>query len=211
MDMKVEGIIKLIKDKTGYDIEKTEKMHIIAIDGRCCAGKTTLAADLSRLLECPVVHMDHFFLRPNQRTESRLETPGENVDHERFYDEVIVPLKKGKDFVYRPFDCKRQELSAPVGISSSRNLVIVEGSYSCHPALWDSYVFRIFMTVEHQTQIERIRIRNGEEALKVFKEKWIPLEEKYFSAFDIEKRCELAINTGAVHFEKDNYTRLTND
>ena len=46
-------------------IEKIDKPRIlVAIDGRCGSGKTTLAAALQEMLQCPVVHMDDFFLRP---------------------------------------------------------------------------------------------------------------------------------------------------
>ena len=57
---------------------------LVAIDGRCTAGKTTLAASLQAQLECNVFHMDDFFLRPEQRTPERLRQPGGNVDFERF-------------------------------------------------------------------------------------------------------------------------------
>ena len=39
------------------------KPRIIAIDGRCASGKTTLAEALGRHYHCNVIHMDHFFLR----------------------------------------------------------------------------------------------------------------------------------------------------
>lgn len=38
-------------------------MRIIAIDGRCAAGKTTLAARLAKELGGDVIHMDVFFCR----------------------------------------------------------------------------------------------------------------------------------------------------
>ena len=38
-------------------------MRIIAIDGRCAAGKTTLAARLAKELGGDVIHMDDFFLQ----------------------------------------------------------------------------------------------------------------------------------------------------
>lgn len=87
------------------------KPLIIGIDGRCAAGKTTLASGLQAEIGCAVFHMDDFFLRPEQRTEKRLQIAGENVDHERFLEEVLLPLKSVKSpIVYRPYDCKRQAL-----------------------------------------------------------------------------------------------------
>ena len=70
---------------------------------------------------------------------------------------------------------------------------MVEGSYSCHPELWDHYDLHIFVSVDLQEQIKRILRRNGSYAA-VFREKWIPLEERYFAAFDLENRCELSLS-----------------
>ena len=89
---------------------------IVALDGRCASGKTTLAALLQQQTGCSVVHMDHFFLRPEQRTRERLEQPGGNVDYERFLAEVLEPLRAGKDCSYRPYDCKQQKLAEPVAV-----------------------------------------------------------------------------------------------
>ena len=35
---------------------------IIAIDGKCTSGKTTLASKLAEIYDCNVFHMDDFFL-----------------------------------------------------------------------------------------------------------------------------------------------------
>lgn len=169
------------------------KPCIIAIDGRCASGKTTLAEALGRHYHCNVIHMDHFFLRPEQRTGERLNKPGENVDHERFLEEVLLPLKQGKAVSYQPFDCSRQILSDPVDIAPG-NLTIVEGSYSCHRNLWEHYDLRIFLTVSPEEQLRRLIARNGSYA-QVFREKWIPLEEAYFSAYDLYNRCDLCVHT----------------
>lgn len=165
---------------------------IIAIDGRCGGGKTTLATQLEKVLDCNVVHMDDFFLRPQQRTEERLSTPGENVDHERFLKEVLLPLRESKAFSYRPFSCKNQALGDVVEVEP-KPVTIVEGSYSCHPNLWGCYDLRIFVDINPTEQMQRIINRNGTEAAQMFKNKWIPLEEKYFDAYNIKDRCDIII------------------
>ena len=86
---------------------------IVAVDGRCGSGKTTLAARLEKDLRCAVYHMDDFFPRPEQRTEERLSQPGENVDHERFLEEVLLPLQSTRPVTYRPYLCARQQLGEP--------------------------------------------------------------------------------------------------
>mgnify|MGYP002515102552 CR=1 FL=1 len=61
---------------------------IIAIDGRSGAGKSTLARTLEEKLGVSVVHMDDFFLQLHQRTKERFDTPGGNIDSERFFEEI---------------------------------------------------------------------------------------------------------------------------
>lgn len=173
-----------------------EKPVVVAIDGRCGSGKTTLASKLQAHYGCPVIPMDHFFLRPEQRTAQRLATPGENVDHERFLEEVLLPLSRGASFSYRPFDCARMALDEPIPVTPGR-LTLVEGSYSCHPALWKYYDLRIFLTVDPQEQMRRITARNPASA-EAFRRKWIPLEEAYFSACDPERRCDLRLTAKRI-------------
>lgn len=175
------------------------KAHIItAIDGRCASGKSTMASALVDLLRakgftCDLIHMDDFFLRPEQRTQERLSKAGENVDHERFLAEVLTPLVLGEAFAYRPWDCGAKDFGEPITVEPVQ-IAIVEGSYACHPDLWDFYDLRIFLTVDSETQLERIAARNGKEGLAVFKEKWIPLEESYFNAYNLASRCDLVID-----------------
>lgn len=166
---------------------------IVAIDGRCAAGKTTLAAALAQVLGCDVVPMDHFFLRPEQRTQERLASAGGNVDRERFLDEVILPLVRGDAVSYRRFDCKTISLGETVSLSGS-DVCIIEGSYSCHPELREFYDLRIFLTVSPEEQFRRITFRNRD-AAEIFRTRWIPLEEKYFSELDVAANCDLCFET----------------
>lgn len=166
---------------------------IVAIDGRCASGKTTLAGELQDVLGCNVFHMDDFFLRIEQRTEERYAEPGGNVDRERFILEVLRPLQQRQPFAYCPFDCHIMELGVPVSVTPAA-VNIVEGTYSCHPAFWDSYDLRIFLTTEPDTQLSRIRRRNGAD-VTAFQKRWIPLEERYFTAYRIDERCELRFVT----------------
>ena len=164
---------------------------IIAIDGRCASGKTTLAKKLNEAAGWSVFHMDDFFLRPVQRTAERLNAPGENVDHERFLEEVLLPLADSAEEVcFRPFDCETMSLAEPVSVRAGK-ICAVEGSYSCHPKLSEYYGLKIFLTIDPEEQMRRIIQRNGDEKAKQFAELWIPLEEKYFSAYDIQSGCDM--------------------
>lgn len=171
--------------------EIPEKPCIIAIDGRCASGKTTLAKQLRRELLCDVIHADDFFLPPHRRTKERLEAAGGNIDYERILSEVLLPLREKRSACYRPYDCKSNSYGGAVTVPYG-GIIILEGSYSCHPALWEYYDFHIFLSVQKDIQKERIRKRNTSSA-EVFFSRWIPLEEKYFDAYRIKEHCELVL------------------
>lgn len=173
MKGKLEAVVKQI------DGLLTQKdLIIVAIDGKCTSGKTTLASKLAELYDCNVFHMDDFFLRPEQRTPERFAEVGGNVDYERFQEEVLLPLRSGMSFSYRPFDCKTFTLSAPIIVTPKR-LNIVEGTYSHHPYFGNPYDLKILLTVDDETQRRRIQDR-PEFLHKRFFEEWIPMENRYF-------------------------------
>ena len=105
------------------------KNIVLAIDGPCASGKTTVAQKLKNQSGYEIIHMDDFFLRPEQRTQERLNTPGGNIDYERFIEEVIKPIEKGETFSYRPYDCHTKSMKEPVTIDATKN-IIIEGVYS---------------------------------------------------------------------------------
>ncbi len=168
---------------------------IIAIDGPCCGGKTTYAARLASEygVNCNIFHMDDFFLRTEQRTEERLKTPGGNVDYERFLEEVLIPLKSGMPFAYRKFCCSTMSLGEQVEIMPCE-MNIVEGTYSLHPALGKYYDKCIYIDVDKETQLERLKNRETEDSLKMFIQKWIPLEQLYLDTFRPHKLCDEIIS-----------------
>ena len=94
----VQAIIQLQKDKEGLD-----EPLIVAIDGRCGSGKTTLGEYLEQVFDCNLFRMDDFFLRMEQRTPQRLKETGGNVDYERFEETVLRPIFQKQPVFYQPF------------------------------------------------------------------------------------------------------------
>lgn len=162
---------------------------IVAIDGSCTSGKTTLATRLAEIYDCNVFHMDDFFLRPEQRTTERYAETGGNVDYERFLEEVLIPLKAGKPFSYRPFDCSTFTLSNPVTVTP-RKLNIIEGTYSQHPYFGSPYDLKILLTVTPKLQRQRI-LERPVFLHKRFFEEWIPMENRYFEGFRISDKSDM--------------------
>lgn len=179
------------------DRQLAEKRRVLAaIEGGSASGKTTLAALLKGVYDCNVFHMDDFFLRPGQQTAERLAEPGGNVDRERFYEEVLRPLVQGRTVRYRRYDCHTRTLGGPVE-AFPKDLNIVEGAYSMHPALAGCYDLSVFLRIPPELQRARILARNGPEAGERFFARWIPLEERYFAATDAAGRCDLVLEVEA--------------
>jgi uridine kinase len=170
---------------------KNDKV-ILAIDGRSGSGKTTLGELLKAAYKCNVIHMDDFFLRPEQRTKERYNEAGGNVDRERFLAEVLIPLSRGESFTYRPFNCAEMDFGDPVSVIPTE-LTVIEGAYSTHPDLSSYYNIKVFLDVTKEEQETRIFMR-GEEKAKAFFEKWIPLEEKYIKELSVMERCDIRLN-----------------
>lgn len=183
----MKKLIEIIRRKSEH-----KDIFIVALDGRCASGKTTLAEKIAKELDCNIIHTDDFFLQPFQRTKQRYAEAGGNLDRERLLKEVLIPLKEGKQISYRPFICHSMSLGEKITLPVKK-ITLVEGSYSCHPELTGFYDMTVFVTADKETQRQRILARNGREGLEAFEKKWIPLEEKYFEQCRTEEGAEVVI------------------
>ena len=108
---------------------------VLALDGRCGSGKTTMAAALAEQFpDSIVLHTDDFYLPPADRVPGWEQTPCANMDFARLRDEVLAPARAGKPVLYRAYSC-REGAYLPVQQLAAQPLVILEGSYSHHPLL----------------------------------------------------------------------------
>lgn len=187
--IEIPDIVTAVVERTLRETPLTDVV-IIAIDGLCGGGKSTLGKALAAKYECRLFHMDDFFLQPEQRTPARYAQPGGNVDYERFREEVLLHISDEGGLSYRPFLCSTMSFGETVWLPWHR-LNIIEGSYSCHPYFGDVYQARFFVEVSPEVQKERILARNGEERYRRFAEEWIPMENRYFDAFEIRRQCIL--------------------
>lgn len=169
-----------------------EGQKVIALDGRCASGKTTLAAQLEKITGAGVVHADDFFLPGALRTKERLEEAGGNIHYERILQQVIPFIGQKEPFSYGRFDCSKMEIGEQRSVPEGE-IRILEGAYSCHPILGEYMSLRVFSDIDSKTQLERIESREGKAALQAFEAKWIPMEESYFSAFQIKEKADLIV------------------
>ncbi len=163
-------------------ISANERFFTLKIDGRCGAGKSTLADTLHRIYGCGIVHADDFY--PPRGSDLPL-------DFERMNREINDILSKKVDF-YNAFDCTKQAITNQIHVDRDPFL-IVEGSYSLHPSLKIDGI-SVFVTVTPELQLKRLEKRSPDK-IKAFKEQWIPAEERYFTEFGTAENCDLTIDT----------------
>lgn len=186
----MEKTLETVKIKIDALLREKDYL-IVAIDGPCTSGKTTLAAKLAESYDCNVFHMDDFFLRPEQRTPERYGQIGGNVDYERFREEVLTPLMEQKAFSYQPFDCKTFTFSAPVPVKP-KQLNIIEGSYSHHPYFRNPYDLKILLSVTPEVQRQRI-LQRPAFLHQSFFEQWIPMENRYFAHYISKNSADIIL------------------
>ena len=164
---------------------------LLALDGRCASGKTTMAERLQRVLSCNVIHMDDFYLPFSQRAAERMAEPGGHIWVERLRTEALEPLRAGRKISYLPYDCHADRF-LPQQKADPALPTLVEGSYSCHPALRALYDCRVFLDITPEYQRERL-LRRNPESFEAFQTMWIPREEYYFKHCEIRSHCDFVL------------------
>ena len=157
---------------------------LVTIDGPCASGKTTLAHKLSDVLDGDVIHTDDFVVPHNRKTPERLAVPGGNCDWERLVRDVIEPWKNGAEVQYQKYDCHEDRLK-PYEPVIAEKILILEGCYCNLPAIREYADFRIFMDTPETIRCERLKRRESPASLLQFYSRWIPLENTYFTAYDL--------------------------
>lgn len=184
-DMKYIQAIHYIKNFTAL-----KETCMIAIEGKCASGKTTLSNRLYQELGVTVIHVDDFFLEQKKKTIERLQEFGGNLNYE-LLGKVLSNIKHNKPYSYSIFNCTTQMYEKKL-VEKVNKIVIVEGVYSMHPSLQMYYDACIYLEVNSTVQLERLQKR-GEHLLLKFIHEWIPLENKYFKYYQFENIADIII------------------
>lgn len=77
--------------------QKPTRPLVLALDGRCGSGKTTLANGLAAQFPgCTLLRTDDFYLPPARRSPDWAHTPCANMDLTRLRDEALRPAYAGQ-------------------------------------------------------------------------------------------------------------------
>jgi len=158
---------------------------LIAIDGRCGSGKSSLSQLIASVYGAAVLHMDDFFQTERQKAAGEPAVVA-NIDGARL-TAALRPLARGEAFGFRPYNCLTGEF-LPTRLMRPGRMSVVEGSYCLHPAIRLDYDLKIFLTVDPETQKARLKVRNPD-LYDRFVALWIPQEEAYFKAHGIQEGC----------------------
>lgn len=174
---------------------KKKDFVVIAIDGKCCSGKSSLAEILRNHYDALLIKTADFYLPIEARTESRMKEIAGHMDYERFNDDVVDNL--GKEFTYYTYNRDIDKFDK-IEVVKNNRLIIVEGTYSLLPYFDRYYDLSIFLDIDYDIQIQRIIARNGENNLKEYVNKWIILENRYFNFYNIKHKADIYIKDFVV-------------
>ena len=184
----MESTFKIVK--SNYDRDKKQNTpYTIGINGIDCAGKTTLAKDLSGQLKQSginneIFHIDDFNNEKVEKETYRAFASGnwnEN-DFDRYYESII-------DF---------QKARKAVGEAAAKNeIVIVEGIFIFRPKLKITFNYRIYLKVDVSVALtrfeERRRLKGDDRPVEIFDGIWLRAHNKYVSEVNPQKISNLII------------------
>ena len=168
------------------------KRVVIAIDGPSASGKSTLSKNLMERYDALVFHVDDYFLPESKQTEERLEEIGGFFDYERMISEIFLNINQ-EYVISNHYNCNTKELEIREPFVN-REVVVIEGVYSHSPHLQKYITYKVFMDVDQEEQIRRIKKRNGEKMLKRWVSEWIPKENEYFSHYKVKSNADFIVN-----------------
>lgn len=164
---------------------------VIVLEGNAASGKSSFGERLKNKYQGTLIHVDDFYKKRDKNVPLDLENNCEgNIDYHRLKGEIIDKLNES-EILYKKFNCSKQDFEKEEIVPLNK-LIIIEGTYALNPRLGKYYDLSIFIQVDDELQIERIKKRNPNN-YDSFIKTWVKLERNYFSKFDILNKCDYLI------------------
>jgi uridine kinase len=182
---------------------------LVGIDGPGGAGKSSLCAALAALdSRITIVHMDDFFVPPDQRTPP-VDEVGRQIDWRRVIEQVVAPLANGKRGRYQRFDWDSQALEEWHDVPAT-GIVLLDGVYSTREEIAPFLDQRTWVSVARDLGIERGIDRDGEESRDWWYTDWLEDEDRYILTERPEDLADVVIDgtNGQEHYDRGEFLRL---
>ncbi|MEU7138737.1 hypothetical protein ABZ942_04725 [Nocardia sp. NPDC046473] len=155
--------------------------RLVAVDGPGGAGKSTLAAQLARECDAPVVPTDSFASWDNTLNWwPRLES------------QVLEPLGRDAPGRYQRYDWDRRALAEWHEITPG-GVVVLEGVSAARAAVRPRLSLSIWIDTSRSLRLSRGLERDGSAALPLW-EQWMSDEDNHFAADGTRAHADVIVN-----------------
>ena len=162
--------------------------HIIAIDGRAGAGKTTLANELSLALrlhrKVSVVHLDEIYAGWELALTDKLTES---------LSQIMKSISAGGSVSFPVYDWTHQQFDTTREISPC-DLLIIEGVGSGQRIVRDMATATIWIDIDQETGLERVLSRDGF-AIVDQMNIWQEREERHFLSDATRENADFILST----------------
>lgn len=178
-------------------VERIEELRaqkgcgLVAIDGRCGAGRNSLASAVREHMRWPVLHMEDFALRAEELAQGGAETgPGGSMAYERLVREVLEPLTRRETICFVPCNRSAEKQRGAITVGPAP-FILLEGAYCLHPKLRQYFDLKIFLDVNPDEQLQRLEERATPEQFAHLRDEVIPDEERYIREYDVRGAADM--------------------
>jgi uridine kinase len=162
--------------------------HVIAIDGRAGAGKTTLATELSLALslhrKVAVIHLDEIYAGWELALSDSLT---ESLLH------ILKSICAGESITFPMYDWTWQQFDSAREISPC-DVIIIEGVGSAQRVVRDFATASIWIDIDQPTGLERVLDRDGIEIQEEMN-LWQRREEEHFLSDATRENADFILST----------------
>lgn len=162
--------------------------HIIAIDGRAGAGKTTLASELFLALstnhKVSLIHLDEIYAGWELALSHTLTES---------LSKILESVKRGETATFPVYDWKEGEFNSTREISPC-DLIIIEGVGSAQSLVREFATATILIDIDPDTGLRRVLERDGA-AIEEEMIQWQIREEEHFHADATRENVDFILST----------------
>ena len=154
---------------------------LVAIDGRSCSGKTTLAADLEAALGASVVHLEYLY-HGWDGLAAGVETA---VSH------VLQPMSRGESATVPQWDWYAGGWAEPIEVPVPKFLIL-EGVGAASSAVREYASLTIWLEVPEADRRSRAQARDWDTFADHW-DQWAAQEDELFSVEGLPERADLVL------------------